>query len=149
MPTLWNPDDLAVAQRRLGTLTDAHQARWGRMSCAQMLRHLTWGVQMATGARPVPRLRTRLPLRFAPLRYLILNVLPFPRGAPTAPSLRVGEVGTVAEERAGLEAALAAFVAMDRRAPWSPHPAFGSMDGPAWGAFTWKHVDHHLRQFGA
>ena len=77
------------------------------------------------------------------------------RSAPrfaAAHALRVDEasgVGSVAEERAGHDAALASFLAMDRDAPWRPHPAFGAMTGTSWGVMLHKHADHHLSQFGA
>jgi hypothetical protein len=28
------------------------------------------------------------------------------------------------------------------------HPFFGQMSRTEWGRLTWKHLDHHLRQFG-
>jgi hypothetical protein len=28
------------------------------------------------------------------------------------------------------------------------HPVFGTLSGKAWGALGWRHLDHHLRQFG-
>jgi hypothetical protein len=150
MRTLWNPDDCAALQRRFATLTDDDRPRWGRMTCAQMIRHVAWGLQMATGERPVPDMRT--PLRFFPIKQLVLYVLPFPRSAPTAHTLKADalrDVASVAEERAAHDAALASFLRMDRNATWRPHPAFGAMTGPAWGCMLYKHADHHLTQFGA
>ena len=29
-----------------------------------------------------------------------------------------------------------------------PHPFFGRMTGEEWDRLLWKHLDHHLRQFG-
>jgi hypothetical protein len=29
-----------------------------------------------------------------------------------------------------------------------PHPFFGNYTPEQWGVFQWKHIDHHLRQFG-
>jgi len=29
------------------------------------------------------------------------------------------------------------------------HAFFGSLTGAEWGVSTYKHLDHHLRQFGA
>ncbi|MGH9801334.1 MAG: DUF1569 domain-containing protein, partial [Blastocatellia bacterium] len=28
------------------------------------------------------------------------------------------------------------------------HPAFGKLSTKDWGALTYKHMDHHFRQFG-
>lgn len=30
----------------------------------------------------------------------------------------------------------------------SPHPFFGPLNTSEWGKVIWKHLDHHLRQFG-
>lgn len=30
----------------------------------------------------------------------------------------------------------------------SPHPFFGPLNTAEWGKVIWKHLDHHLRQFG-
>lgn len=147
MRSLWHPDDRAALQRRFATLTDDHRGRWGRMTCAQMIRHVAWGIQMATGERPIADMRT--PLKYFPIKQLILYVLPFPRSAPTAPALKVGEVLAVADELLGLDAATASFLQMNRDAPWRPHPAFGAMTGTSWGCMLHKHADHHLTQFGA
>ena len=32
--------------------------------------------------------------------------------------------------------------------PFTEHPAFGQLNGRMWGVLTWRHLDHHLRQFG-
>jgi hypothetical protein len=43
---------------------------------------------------------------------------------------------------------LETFSRTDRLGPWPDHPAFGRLSGAAWGALSYKHIDHHLRQFG-
>ena len=30
-----------------------------------------------------------------------------------------------------------------------PHPFFGALAPEEWNTLTWKHLDHHLSQFGA
>lgn len=147
MKTAWNPADRAELENRFASLTDGRPARWGKMHCAQMIQHVTWAIQMATGERPVAPRKT--PLRFFPIKQLILYVVPFPKSAPTAPSLVPHDTSTVSEERLRLKAALGSFAEKDRNSPWAPHPAFGAMSGSAWGGLVYKHADHHLRQFGA
>ena len=34
------------------------------------------------------------------------------------------------------------------RDSWGKHPAFGDMTNEQWGKMQYKHLDHHLRQFG-
>jgi hypothetical protein len=31
---------------------------------------------------------------------------------------------------------------------WAPHPKFGPLTAQEWGKLGYKHLDHHLRQFG-
>ena len=30
----------------------------------------------------------------------------------------------------------------------TPHPFFGKLTNEQWGKANWKHIDHHLQQFG-
>ncbi|MGQ0646497.1 MAG: DUF1569 domain-containing protein [Gemmatimonadaceae bacterium] len=147
MKSLWNAHDREEVLARFGTLTDDHTPRWGRMTAPQMIRHVAWALQMATGERPLPVRRT--PLRYFPIKQLILYVFPFPKSAPTDPALVVKDSLSVAAERQALEGAIDTFCARDREREWPQHPAFGPLSGEGWGVFAYKHLDHHLRQFGA
>jgi Ca2+-binding EF-hand superfamily protein len=40
------------------------------------------------------------------------------------------------------------FNRLDSRDMWHPHPAFGSFTKEQWGQLQYKHLDHHLKQFG-
>jgi hypothetical protein len=50
---------------------------------------------------------------------------------------------------AALEALVARFIARDPSGTWPEHPLFGPLTGLEWGVFSYRHFDHHLRQFGA
>jgi len=84
-----------------------------------------------------------------PLKHLILYVFPFPKGAPTAPLLKPSDAGSFEEERASLLEMLARIGTGPRDGIGPAHPLFGSMSWREWGVVTYKHADHHLRQFGA
>ena len=38
--------------------------------------------------------------------------------------------------------------AVQRSSPFPRHPLFGRMTNGEWGRWGYRHVDHHLRQFG-
>jgi hypothetical protein len=40
------------------------------------------------------------------------------------------------------------FAARGQDGPWVDHPAFGRLSPRAWGVLVYRHMDHHLRQFG-
>lgn len=145
-PTLWNDADRATLVARVHRVTPGHTARWGQFSPAGMLAHLNDATRMATGDLPVTPKAPAF-LKWPPVRYLFIHVLPMPKGAPTAPEL-LARSSTA--QVAGEQAVFASLVDdAARRSTLSPvHPAFGAMTRDAWGLLMHKHIDHHLRQFG-
>src|SRR4051812_26056401 len=85
MKSVFNETDRAELAARVDRLADDTAPLWGRMSCRQMLAHVSDGVRMSIGELPV---RSKGgPLRIKPIRHAIIYWLPFPKGAPTAPEL--------------------------------------------------------------
>jgi len=148
MPTLWEPKRREEMLARLDRLTASTPGRWGKFTCPDMLGHLNDSMRMALGD-VTPRAKN-LPLRFFPLKQLIISVVPFPTGAPTAPELiaRTGRCVWEEEVRTFKEL-LGRVAARSDATVWPPHPAFGAMSRRDWGALGYKHIAHHFTQFGA
>lgn len=146
MPSAWDPAVRADLTARVRLLTPAHAARWGKFSPAGMLAHLNESTRMGLGEL---RVTSKAPsfLRWPPVRYLFVHVLPMPRSAPTAPELlaRSG-AADVEQEQRRFEELMARLATAATLA--AEHPAFGPMSRKDWGVLMHKHVDHHLRQFG-
>ena len=113
-----------------------------------MLQHLRLSALMTLGELPVPSGNKRA-FQVFPLKHLILYVLPFPKGAPTAPELKPGVAASFEEERAALLELLERIGTGPHEGEGPPHPLFGTLTRREWGVATYKHTDHHLRQFGA
>jgi hypothetical protein len=118
------------------------------MDVVQMLQHLRLAGRMAVGELPVPSSNKRAFQRF-PLKHLILHVLPFPKGAPTAPALKPVETASFEAERAAVLDLLERIGKGPHDGHGPAHPLFGPMTWREWGVATYKHTDHHLKQFGA
>ena len=147
MPSLWDPGATDRMLARLERLTPDTKARWGRFSCPDMVAHLNESIRMALGE--VTPASKKLPIRFFPLKQLIIYVLPFPRSAPTAPELLVRSGRSVwADEVKMFRELLARLAAHSKSASWPPHPAFGTMNRRSWGVLGYKHCSHHFDQFG-
>ena len=147
MKSLWEESARRELKDRLGHLQATAQPRWGKFNAPQMLTHLGSAMRMANGE--IRTASKNLPIRFTPLKQLIIYWLPFPKGAPTAPELLNREPGDWAEGVAEVRGQIDAFAARDPNAPWPEHPAFGKLTTKSWGVLTYRHIDHHLRQFGA
>ena len=146
MRTMWDGSARRELQDRLTRLTPTAERRWGSMTAPQMITHLVDAMHMAHGDIVIPP--RKMILRYTPLKELILYVLPFPKGAPTAPELISRAPADWSAECALLSTMLGRFGERDRRGKWPEHPAFGKMSGSQWGVLVYRHTDHHFRQFG-
>jgi hypothetical protein len=113
-----------------------------------MLAHLKLSALMALGELPVACKSKRVFQAF-PVKHLILHVVPFPKSAPTAPELLVFGEGSVDAIRSELVALIERIGTGRRDGDGPVHPLFGRLSSQEWGVATYKHMDHHLRQFGA
>jgi hypothetical protein len=148
MPTIWDAGARAALVERVRRLDPANTARWGKFSCPQMVTHLTDTIRMTLGELPVVAKGPSL-LRRTPVKQLVIYALPFPKGAPTAPELLERRCAGIDGEKRDLEAAIARLAARAGKREWPEHPAFGRLSPRAVGVLVYRHIDHHLRQFGA
>jgi hypothetical protein len=147
MKTMWNGDRQQEIRHRVGRLSSDTKGEWGRMSAPQMVCHLADSLKMALGELPVAPKATAL--RYPPLKQFIVYVAPFPKNVPTAPELLTRTPGDWTGEVNALLGLVDRVAARGPSAAWAPHPAFGSLSPRAWGVLMYRHMDHHLRQFGA
>ncbi|HJZ82334.1 MAG TPA: DUF1569 domain-containing protein [Pyrinomonadaceae bacterium] len=148
MRTILNETDRAAICSRLQSLSASSTARWGRMNLTEMLEHLRLSGQMAVGELTVESKNKRV-FQVFPFKHLLLYVLPFPKGAPTAAELHPSAGASFAEERAAVLRLLDRIGTGPQEGIGPAHPLFGPLSWREWGAATYKHVDHHLKQFGA
>jgi hypothetical protein len=146
MHTLFDDDARAGIRARIDRLTPDRRPLWGKMDAGTMIVHLT--AQLRAGLGELACAPKKTPLNNWLMRRLIIYVLPWPKGTPTAPEFLAQPSTTWDEDLAALRAAMDRFAARGPGAAWPPHPAFGPLTGRMWGVLAWRHLDHHLRQFG-
>ena len=148
MGTILNETDRAAICDRMRSLSTSSTRRWGTMDVTNMLKHLQLSALMAVGEMDVPSANKRA-FHMFPLKHLLLYVVPFPKGAPTAPKLKPEAVASMEEERAAVLELLERIGKCPREGTGPAHPLFGPLTWREWGVATYKHANHHLRQFGA
>ncbi|MBL8186632.1 MAG: DUF1569 domain-containing protein [Acidobacteria bacterium] len=146
MKSIWQAEVREELLERLGKLRPDAPAQWGKMNCPRMLTHVTDGLRMAMGEMNIASKNS--PLKLAPIRYLIIYVLPFPKGAPTAPELVDRVPGEWERELAEFKQTFAQLTANSQQTDGREHPAFGKLSAKDWGVLGYKHLDHHFKQFG-
>jgi len=149
MRNLFQTDAVDDVILRIDKLQPATQRQWGKMDVAQMMAHCSAALDMASGKLDLPRLFIgRLIGRL--VRPIYSNDKPFSKNNPTDPKLVVSDQRDFQRERDQLKAKVREFQeGGEAKCTRHPHPFFGSLTPSEWGRGMYKHLDHHLRQFGA
>lgn len=141
--------DDAVKQQiisRINTLTPQSQAQWGKMNVGQMLAHCQMPLGVATGKHTLKR-NFLLSLIGPFFKKQLFNDKPFKRSLPTDKSFIITDERIFEKEKQALVDMINSF--SETTMSNDPHPFFGKLTKEEWSRGTWKHLDHHLQQFGA
>jgi len=135
---------------RLQQLTPDHKAEWGKMSAHQMLSHCADVLRDILGDRQTPVLVS--PEVAERARQIILAPEPFPHDLRAIKLYRQEDGGTqptnFQDDRTTLISLVKRLQSTAENFSFGPHPAIGFLSRDEHGFHTWKHLDHHLRQFG-
>jgi hypothetical protein len=148
MGSLFNSEDNNKILERIGKLTPESPAQWGKMNVNQMLAHCCVPFESALGN--VKMGRTLMGYLFGAMgRKQFANDKPFKKGLPTDKRFVVTDNRNFDEEKRKLEAIIQRFGnAGPEKISKDPHPFFGKLSPEQWDMLMWKHMDHHLSQFG-
>lgn len=150
MESLFDSTRVEELEERLLRLMPDSQRLWGKMNPAQTLAHCCLGLEMAAGKIRPPRAiigRILGPV----VKPVALRVgEPFRRNSPTSKELLIVDERDFEAERKRLSGLISRFAVVGLSGCTShPHAFFGSLTPDEWGVLMYKHLDHHLRQFGA
>jgi hypothetical protein len=143
MNNLYDGHVKAEVMVRINSLRRDSERQWGTMDVAQMLAHCAAQLQFALGEN-TSKLQYNAPIRWM-IRQTIGFRIPWPKNLPTAPEMTITDPRDLDIEKAKLIDTINRFYEMH---VWHPHPIFGEMTKMEWGLIAYKHLDHHLRQFG-
>ena len=136
--------------RRLERLNVTARPRWGAFTPTTLVCHLADPVRLALGEKSAPPVRR--PIGRPGIAHLVVWVLPWPKGAPTAPEFLPGTGMTPPDsfeiDKRTLVDLLKRFSAVPPGRVLADSPVLGHLSRRAWGRLMWRHLDHHLRQFG-
>ena len=149
MQSLFDPADRESVLGRLEGLRPGAARQWGKMSAGQMLAHCSIAMEVATGE--TPRKQALIGRIFAPfVRSSLLGEKPFSRNSPTDPTFIVTDEKDFDAEKRRLTRLVNTFCESGpEKASAHTHSFLGRLRGEEWGVMMYKHLDHHLRQFGA
>lgn len=133
-------------KNRLSKLTETSERKWGKMTVGQMTWHCQYPLKIAIKNKENNSKGNWFVKTF--FKKSLYNDKPWRKGLPTSPQLKTKEPKDFAEESALLKTLVDDFHSLKDREKWHSHPAFGPFTKEQWGQLQYKHLDHHLKQFG-
>lgn len=143
--SLMKTEDLELLLERLERLRPDAKPAWGTLDAPRMLCHL--GDALRVGLGEIPAVPTHSWLSRTLVRYVVIHtgLKPPPGKVQTAPEMLTSKPATW---QADLEACKQLAARVGSGAASAEHPGFGPLTPEEWARLSWKHMDHHLRQFG-
>jgi len=149
MKNLFEAGRVEEVKQRIAKMRPDSERQWGKMKPAQALEHCSRGVETALGDTTPPRVLIGRLLGWIVKPRLMGNDEPLRRNSPTAKSLVVQDERDLETERARLVGLIDRFAAGGPAGCTKhPHAFFGPLTPDEWAILMYKHLDHHLRQFG-
>jgi len=149
MKNLFDAATATEIKNRIARLEPGCERQWGKMNAAQAMAHCATTMEWAVGDSFAPRMFVGRILGPLVKSKVLKDDAPMRRNTPTAKSLVVANERDLGKERQRLCALI------DRFSEGGPkgctqhaHTFFGPLTPEEWARLMYKHLDHHLRQFG-
>lgn len=148
MKTLFDQNNTPEIFDRIEKLSHQSQGQWGKMDVAQMLAHCSAVLDLAIGiSRPQREFLGLLMGRF--VKHTYYNDKPWSRNLPTNYTTKIVDKRDFGTEKQKLKEQITTFRNNGQeKCTTHPHPFLGQLSTEQWGKAMYKHLDHHLGQFG-
>lgn len=148
-PSVFTPQTNVDLIARIGQLTPDTQPQWGKMAVAQMMAHCSVAYDIAYEKIPVKfNWFMRQMLTFL-VKPTVVGTKPYKKNTQTASVFVIDDERDFETEKQRLidnikqvEASGADYF------DGKESPSFGRLSAQEWSNQFWKHLDHHLTQFG-
>jgi hypothetical protein len=147
--SVFNAVDVAELKDRINKLTPQTAALWGKMNVSQMLAHANVSYEMAyTDKHPKPNAFLRFILK-AFVKNVVVGPKPYKRNTPTAKAFIIGDGRDFETEKVRLLNYLDHTLQLGKEHfEGRESLSFGQLTADEWNVMFYKHLDHHLQQFG-
>ncbi|MBB6326529.1 hypothetical protein FHS59_002157 [Algoriphagus iocasae] len=149
MKNIFDPEVHQELIDRINQLTPESKPNWGKMSVDQMLAHCCVAYEMAyTDKHPKPNGFVRFLLKTF-VKKGVVNEKPYPKNSRTAPQFIISDRKDFEDEKSRL------ISYIQKTFDYGPNYfdgkesiSFGPMTTKEWNNQFYKHLNHHLTQFG-
>lgn len=148
MKSLFDETTYREVLGRLDKIDSETQPDWGKMNAGQMMRHCQMPLELALGKTTIPKPNFFMKLLMKSFKKGMYDDKLWKKNIPTPKQFRVEDNRDFSKEKSKLTELATEFYGTREQTEREPHPAFGYFTYDQWGQMQYKHLDHHLRQFG-
>ena len=149
LPNIFNKEVTDVLIRRIDHLTESTKPKWGKMNASQLLAHCNVTYEMVyEDIHPKPNVLMQIILKML-VKKRVVDESPYPHNLKTAPQFIIkGDKDFLKEKNR-----LIVYLNKTRELgeayfDGKVSHSFGKLDKTEWNNMFYKHLDHHLTQFG-
>lgn len=146
---MFDPTVVSELVDRINRLTPDTHGQWGKMSVGQMLAHCNVSYEMIyEDKHPKPNAFMKFIVRNL-IKNMVVNEKPYKHNMNTAPAFKMTDSKNFESEKERL----IGFINKTQQLG-SAHfegkesHSFGALTQEEWNNMLYKHLDHHLNQFG-
>lgn len=149
LPNIFSKEVSEGVIDRINSLSPSTQPLWGKMNVAQMFAHCCVAYEMVyTDKHPQPGFFMGFILKNF-VKRMVVSPKPYPKSSKTAPAFLVSDEKDFEAEKQRLidyirETEVLGSYIFDGKKSLS----FGHLSANEWNNMFYKHIDHHLKQFG-
>lgn len=149
LPNIFSQSVADEIIERIQQLKPTTPSQWGKMNVSQMLAHCNVTYEMAyEDKHPKPNFLMRLILKTF-VKNLVVNEIPYKKNAQTAPAFLITDEKEFDKEKNRLIQYIQKTVDLGAESfEQKESHSFGPLSITEWNNMFYKHLDHHLRQFG-
>ncbi len=149
LPNIFTKSVADTVIQRINNLTPTTQAQWGKMSVAQMLAHCCVAYEMVyENKHQRPNAFVRFMLKSF-VKKNIVNEVPYPKNSRTAPAFLIKDERHFEAEKTRLIDFIKKTQELGaEKFDNKESHSFGNLSITEWNNLFYKHLDHHLTQFG-
>lgn len=149
MNNIFSPEVTQEVVNRIQQLTPESTPLWGKMTVAQMLAHLCVSYEKVYDANAVKAGLLKLFLLKTFVKNAVVSEKPYKKNSPTAPEFKIVDEREFEAEKNRLIQYIQKTQQLGKEYFHNrEYPSFGVLTGDEWNNLFYKHIDHHLTQFG-
>lgn len=150
MENIFNKQVTNSVIERINQLNETSQPQWGKMNVAQMLAHcsVTYEYVFEEGKYNKPKGLKKLLLKLL-VKGIVVGEKPYSKNGRTAPDFLITDTRVFNTEKEKLVEYLRKTQALGEEHFHNKEShSFGSLTKTEWNNMFYKHINHHLTQFG-